>query len=65
MLLDDLLGLLALRPRQGFRCLRLAVHSAVLRCFLLSLAPLGLFARGTQIDDGTHVVLSNSSGEFQ
>jgi hypothetical protein len=66
MLLDELPGLLALRPRQIFGGLRLAVHSAVLRCFLLGVAPLGLFARGAQINDGTHVEfpMSNASVEI-
>lgn len=54
MLLDDLSGLFALRPRQGFRRLRLTMNEAVLRGFLLGLTPLGRFARGAQIDDGTH-----------
>jgi hypothetical protein len=54
MLLDNSLGLFIPRPRQGFRGLRLAVDQAVLRRVLFGLPPLGLFARGAQIDDGSH-----------
>ena len=54
MLLDNALGLLVPRPRQSFCGFRLAMSKAVLRRFLLGLTPLGLFARGAQIDDRTH-----------
>lgn len=54
MLLDDLLGLFTLRPRQRPCGFRLAVNEPVLRCFLLGLTPFGLLAPSTQIDDRTH-----------
>lgn len=54
MLLDGLLSLFALRPRQCFRGLWLAVNEAVLRRVLLGLTPFGLFACAAQIDDWTH-----------
>jgi len=54
MLLDGLLSLFALRPRQCFRGLWLAVNEAVLRRVLLGLTPFGLFACAAQIDDGAH-----------
>ena len=61
MLLDDPLGLLTLRPSQFCCGLRLAVNKTVLGRLLLGLTPLGLFARGAQINDGAHV----DSNDFQ
>ena len=60
MLLEILLGLVALRPLEHPITFRAAMDQPVPGCLLLGLTPFGLLARGAKIDDVAHVKLGGN-----
>jgi hypothetical protein len=59
VLVEVLPGFVVLRPLERLFRLRTSVSKTVLRRLLLGPTPLGLFARGAKIDNGSHELDGN------